>query len=866
MALLRLVLCVAFIGVSANSAISRSTFLGGDGLDGITALAVDRSGYVYVAGWTDSSNLPTTGPAGSGRGGGTDAFVAKWNPGGTALVYCRYLGGSGYERANGLALDDAGNVYVTGSTTSADFPVVNAIRPTLAGEQDAFVTKLDASGRIVYSTFLGGSGTDAGNSITVDSTGRAYIAGETASSNFPVLNAFQSSFRGQTDAFVTAVNPPGSQWIYSTYLGGSGDDHARAIAVDSSGNAYLTGDTTLTDFPVVNAFQRSSGGNQDAFAAKLSPDGRYLLYSSYLGGGGGAAGAAESGTGIAVDAAGNAYVTGATSSSDFPAVSGLQVAYKGNIDGFLTKINPSGAALVYSTYLGGVGIDITTAVAVDPEGNAFVVGYTASPDFPLMLASQASLAGLYDAFLTKISWTGTRLLYSTFLGGDKSDAANAIALDPAGMPFIAGQTLSANFPLRNPLQGILAANLDAFLARIEPAQRYNGAVDSASCTAVTGWAWDASSPNTPVNVDILDGTTTLATIPAGGFRQDLLNSGFGNGFHGFSYPVPAGLLDGLAHSIRVRISGVEINLAPSATLSCPTLPTVSSINPVVSTGGAQTYTFQFSDPDGYQDLSVLNVLINRFVDGRQACYIAYVRSTNTVYLVNDAGDAGGPFAGALVLNGSGSISNSYCTIRGAGSSASGSGNVLTLTLNYSFSPAFGGNRVVYTAARDAAGHNSGWRTSGVRAVARPPVFPDPVGMSPSSGSTPNATISFTFQDAANANNLQTTWILINSALDGRVACYVAYYKPGNQLYLYPDNGDGSQATNITLTGTNTISNSQCAVSAQGSSVSAKGPLLTVSLNMTFSPSFEGEKAAWLAVQTLTTQISQWQPVGAWRVM
>lgn len=219
------------------------------------------------------------------------------------------------------------------------------------------------------------------------------------------------------------------------------------------------------------------------------------------------------------------------------------------------------------------------------------------------------------------------------------------------------------------------------------------------------------------------------------------------------------------------------------------------------------------------------------------------------------------------MNGSGSINNSQCTIDGVGSSAVGSGDTLTLTLNLSFSTAFGGNKVVYLAARDSVENNTGWQTMGVLGVPPlPATYPNPVGMSPPSGATSNPLLSFTFQDSSTATDLQTGWALINTAIDGRNACYVAYYRPGNQVYLYPDNGDGTQATSMILTGANTVSNSQCTVSAQGSTVTTNGAQLTVNLNVSFNASFAGPKGVWMAVQTMGgAQTSPWQALGAWQV-
>ena len=291
-------------------------------------------------------------------------------------------------------------------------------------------------------------------------------------------------------------------------------------------------------------------------------------------------------------------------------------------------------------------------------------------------------------------------------------------------------------------------------------------------------------------------------------------------------------------------------------------PAVTSLAPAASSGSSQSLAVTYNAPGGYRTLGVVNVLINNFLDGRQACYLAYSQPSNMLFIVPDSGD-GSQLTGK-VMDGTGTVSNSQCTVTLNGSSASGTGNTLTLTLNLTFTSSFGGNKVVYAAARDIAQNNSGWQTMGVHGVPPlPSTFPNPVSMSPSSGNSLAATITFTYQDQNTAANLQTVWALVNTAIDGRAACYVAYYRPGNQLYLYPDNGDGNAATNIVLTGSNTIGNSQCTVSAQGSQVETNGNTLNVTLAIAFKPAFAGFKGVWLAAQTMgAAQTSAWQALGS----
>ncbi len=358
---------------------------------------------------------------------------------------------------------------MTGWTYSPNFPTTSgALQRRLGGGRDAFAAKLNAAGNaLVYSTYLGGSGHDSGNGIAIDSAGNAYVAGDTYSGNFPVLYAFQGSNGGGQDAFVSKLNPSGSALVWSTYLGGSGGDLSNAIAVDASGNAYVTGGTTSTNFPVFQPLQSGNAGGQDAFVTKFSSDGRALAYSTYLGGSGGTVAANEMGTAIQVDTSGNAYVAGMTSSPNFPTVNAFQsVRGGGGMDAFLSKLNPAGGALLYSTYLGGAGVDYAYGIAVTSSGAATVAGYTSSSNFPVSGAAQPLKSGVYDGFLARLTPAGNALETATYWGGSDSEAVYAVAMDSAGNSWIAGQTLSTNFPVKNPVQPANAGGYSAFVTKL----------------------------------------------------------------------------------------------------------------------------------------------------------------------------------------------------------------------------------------------------------------------------------------------------------------------------------------------------------------------------------------------------------------
>jgi hypothetical protein len=355
-----------------------------------------------------------------------------------------------------------GNTYVTGRTASPDFPTVNPLVGAFIGTT-GFVAKLNANGSaLVYSTYLGKQLGIFG--IAVDSAGSAYVTGAAGFGFFPTVNPLQGSPASENDAFVAKLNPNGSAFVYSTFLGGSGYDFGSSIAVDSTGNAYVTGETDSIDFPTVNPLQGELGQGihiQDAFVAKLNAAGSALVYSTYLGGEN-----VDRGVGIAVDSAGNAYVTGDTISPGFPIANPLQSHHAGGThDAFVSKLNATGSALIYSTYLGGRDDDVGSGIAVDSVGNAYVVGATESLDFPTVNPVLGRVAGVDDAFVTKLNVTGS-LAYSTFLGGGHVDRSLGIAVDNAGNAHVTGITQSPDFLTANPLQETLRGIQNAFVAKI----------------------------------------------------------------------------------------------------------------------------------------------------------------------------------------------------------------------------------------------------------------------------------------------------------------------------------------------------------------------------------------------------------------
>ncbi|MBI4446103.1 MAG: SBBP repeat-containing protein [Acidobacteria bacterium] len=400
-----------------------------------------------------------------------------------ALTYSSYLGGTNVDVGTGIAIDSSGNMYVTGYTSSSDFPVAGSLQ-AISASPDALVTKINAQGTaLVYSTYLGGNGRDEALGIAVDSSGNAFITGYTLSTNFPISNAFQNANKGgRGDAFIARLNSTGSGLIFSSYLGGSGSaqflftagDRGEAIALDPAGNAYITGQTDSSDFPTRNPFQSASGGQKDYFVAKFTPAGS-LVYSTYFGGNRDELGKGESfsggggGVAIAVDSSGNALIAGTTLSPNIPQVKPLQnfqgTQFSGDL--IIAKLNAAGSALLFSSYYGGNNADISKAIALDPAGNIYVTGWTWSNlNFPTVKPFLPSVPFGYigDAFVTKIHGTQLAVIYSTYLGGPGNgtvfgggtDIGFGIAADAVGNAYVAGTTNSARFPLVSPLQAAYA--------------------------------------------------------------------------------------------------------------------------------------------------------------------------------------------------------------------------------------------------------------------------------------------------------------------------------------------------------------------------------------------------------------------------
>ncbi|HLH43152.1 MAG TPA: SBBP repeat-containing protein, partial [Bryobacteraceae bacterium] len=476
-----------------------STFFGGSGNDSASTVVVDANGNYYVSGFARSNPLPGGANLGAPFSGspGVAAFIVKMSASGT-LIFSTFIGGNNDQAGGKIAVDANGNVYMAGSTASATFPVVNAIQSSYGGGSfDAFVLELSNSGNsLIYSTYLGGNQLDNAAGVAVDSSGGAYIVGYTNSTNFPANNAVQTALAGFQNAFAAKLTPGGTALVYSTYYGGNGTDYSNGMTLDRFGNSYMYGDTSSTNFPLVNPQGACSGGG---WVASLSPSGT-VGYSTYICGSNAVRGAAVDPT------SGNLVITGQTSSTTFVTTTNAiqQNLGGGSGDAFVTELSPGGNIL-YSSYLGGNGTDIGRGTAVDSLGNWYITGQTSSTDFPTVSPIQATFGGVVaNAFLTKINpnTTPVSIVFSTYLGGNQNDAAHFVAVDSNAQAYLAGVTNSTNFPVFHAVQGVLGGGNDGFWSVIATCDRNlsspgpfpaSGGVGNISITTTPECGWKAAS-------------------------------------------------------------------------------------------------------------------------------------------------------------------------------------------------------------------------------------------------------------------------------------------------------------------------------------------------------------------------------------
>ena len=875
-----------------------STYLGASGFDTAYAVGRDSAGNVYTTGETASFDFPGSG-GGVGMRSNRAVFVTKLSANGSQVLFTTILASTGNDSGRGLALDGAGNIWITGIAGASNFPTTtNALNRASNGGQDAFVAKLDSSGRLSYATYLGGSGTDAAMGIAVDTSG-IYVTGYTASTNFPVTPGVpQGTFQGGFyDVFLLKLDPTGTTLAYSTYLGGTGSDTAAAISVDAKGDACIAGQTTSPSLPTHNAIQSSYGGNGDILLSCLNPGGTAWNFLTYLGGSG-----PDMANAIALDTAGNIYLTGATYSPNFPVSSNAyQTTSRGGYDAFAMKLNATGTAIVFSTLLGGTASDAGTAIAVASSGTIWIVGYTASADFPTTVLPK--FGGYFDGFVAQLSSDGASVALASYLGGSGEDRCLAVALSAAGEPIIVGMTGSIDFPTTSGVvQSAPPAPYNAFVSllklpgptvvSVSPSSGSgtnstftfvlsdpNGASDVASVlvlinTALNGsnacyiqvdvvhnlvWMTDDAAM-TWGNGIVLGSAATLqnSQCKVNGAASNLLRSGniltlnlalsFQPGFKG------AKTVYGYVSTIAGSNSGWTI----LGTWTIPNPQPTISVVPSSGSGSAGTFSFVSSDPNGASDLASVLVLINTALNGSNACYIQVDVVHNLVWMTDDAAMTWG---NGIVLGSAATLQNSQCKVNGAASNLLRSGNILTLNLALSFQPGFKGAKTVYGYVSTIAGSNSGWTILGTWTIPNPQPT---ISVVPSSGSGSAGTFSFVSSDPNGASDLASVLVLINTALNGSNACYIQVDVVHNLVWM-TDDAAMTWGNGIVLGSAATLQNNQCKVNGAASNLMRSGNILTLNLALSFQPGFKGAKTVYGYAQTLSGLVSGWQTPGVWTI-
>jgi hypothetical protein len=873
------------------------SYFGGGLSDVIYAMATDGSGAIYVAGETWSADFP--GAASTPRGK-LKAFVSKLSADGKRLIYTTILSGSVSDSARALAVTPGGDAYVAG-VTDGGFPVTNgSLRTSAAGMRDVFAAHLNTSGGLVYSTYLGGAGMDYATGIAVDTLGNAYVAGHTASLQFPVTaGAAQTGYSGGAyDGFVAKLNPAGSALVYSSLIGGSGIDLINGIAVNSAGEACFTGATNSTNLPVQNAYQRAANRETDALVGCLNAAGSQFKFLTYYGGS-----ASDSANAVALDTAGDVYVTGSTVSPDFPSTFGIK---KAESDAFVLKFTATGVRM-FAAVFGGSGSDSGMTISVDSQGRATVGGNTNSPDFPTLDAAQSAFAGGgFDGFVTRLATDGGSILDSTYVGGAGDDRIVAVTTGVLSI-LAAGTTISPDLRTTSdafepadpgPASGFFI-RLGAQLAmQLLPASGSGSdAVFQASLTDANGGSAGISKAVLLINgsftgvsaceiafvppnrFELLNDTGTawssaLAAGTGGALQNSqctlqLAGASVVSGDDGTTFSLPVHFASSFAgnktaYGMIVDRSGKSAPFQPVGTWSVPGSANLPPSPPVVSpssgSGLTQTFAWTLSDPNGYQDLKSAIFLIAGSFNGQNACEIYYAAPANAVYLLNDAGSA---WLGPSTIGSGPVLQNAQCSIIPATASKTSSGNSTTLSIAVSFATSFSGSKNSYGITVDSLGTNSGWTSSGTWIVPGTANAPPSIsGMSPAEASGASQTFTFSATDPNGAPDITTMLLLINGSLNGVQACEIYYNVLGNAVYLLNDTGTAWLGPSAIGTGPQ-LQNTQCTISPGSGSRSSNGNSISLTIPVTSKAGFSGARNVYVLAADRAGLNSGWNAAGTW---
>ena len=865
-----------------------STYLGGSQLDSIYGMALGPDGSIYLTGQTASPSLfgrATGVPAGSGK-----AMVMRLAPGGVGVVFFAVIGGTYSDQGQAIAVDMEGNAYATGYSNSPDFlTTAKAFQTAAPADWNAFAIKLDSSGDLVYSTLLGGSGADRGLAVAVDGAGRAIVAGQTGSADFPVTSmAYQQMSAGSDDCFVTMLSADGTSAVFSTFLGGSGLDGCHAVALDSSGTITVAGATRSSNFPVPGAFQSTNGGFLDGFVAQLSSDGSKLLSSSYLGGIG-----QDQIAAAVLDADGNVYVAGSASSQiGFPGTGAGVVTTTGSgTKGFACMISPGLVALNWCSIVGGSGNDYVYAMGLQPSGSVVVAGQTSSVDLPRQNALPYSFQGAADGWFAILAAAGNQWQTVSYTGGSGTSTVYAVQAMQDRI-LLAGATTAANLPVTSgAIQPTPGGDGDGFLQEVAMSNDMvlNGiyplsgiglnhilnlvVTNPSGGQAIQSIQVNVSNPYSTANAcavtfSISAKTITLANDAGSGSvgsvaigsNATLQNSQctvnavgttmavVGNSVAvrvSFTYLPAFGTVGGgITKYVNVMATDTQGNTlsvvqAASWSLVAPQPPVVVSLTPSSGQGLSQIFALTVSDSAGANDLASVQLLFANSSSLGGACAVTYISQQKNLGLTNDSGTG---YAGYVTPGLSGTVSNSQCTLSGAGSSVQASGNSLIISASLQFNAAFASigtsaAKTIYANPVNSAnqGPTGGMVSAGTWTIPKPG-SPTVVSLSPSSGQGLSQTFALTVSDSAGANDLASVQLLFANSSSLSSACAVTYISQQKNLGLTNDAGNG-YAGYVTAGQAGSVSNSQCTISGAGSSIQTSGNSLIMAASLQFNTAF-----------------------------
>jgi hypothetical protein len=483
-----------------------STYIGSSSTEYPYGTYVDSLGYIYVTGYTSSSGFPTANAYDSTHNGGNDVFILKLTADGQTLVYSTFIGGGSSDAGLALTVDDQYNVYVAGYTASTDFPVLSAYDNSKSSGYDAFVLKLQADGAaLTFSTFIGGNSDERIYSMAIDESNNVYGIGSSSSSDWPVVNPFQATSGGGEDVVVIKLSNDGTTLMFSSYLGGSSSDRAHDMSLDSKNRVVLTGWTLSSNYPVANAIDGSFGGSYDVILSRVNTTSGSLDFSTYLGSSGD-----DRGHGIAIDPDDNIYFEGWTSSSAFPTVNAYDSSHNGGNDIFITKVAANGTTILFSTFLGGSGTDDGTIqnLRLDQYNNIYVGARVTSSNIPTVNPYDDTYSGGYDSYFFKMSSDGQQVYYASYFGGSNDEIPYSLYVTGSGLVTFVGMTASSNFPVVNPYDASYGGSSDVYVIQFENVSDYDGdgLCDNDEVTAGTNkLLWDTDSDLIPDGWEVFYG-------------------------------------------------------------------------------------------------------------------------------------------------------------------------------------------------------------------------------------------------------------------------------------------------------------------------------------------------------------------------